>query len=836
MSKFTHRLRSVPLAAAMSGALFLAACESSEQKAERYYQSGLALLEQGDTERALLELRNVFNHDGFHFDARKLYADTLLQKGNTNEAYSQYLRLIEQYPNTPEVRLTMADIAIDRNDWAEAERHGKAAIELDPENTEAKALGVTLEYRQATLERDQDERLRLAALAQQMLAQSRAQGQADNSGLVRIVIDNLANGDNPQAALDAINVALDGNPEALDLNMGKVRILALLGDVASTGDQLKKMVTIFPDNMEIRQLMIRWYLSQRDFEGAEKFLRDIAGDPTGATEGHVNVVQMLQSTKGSAAARTELDLLRTLNAGTENGRFYTVMLASMDFAAGDTDGAIQTVRDTLEGAEPGLQTTRLETLLAEFLNNTGQREEARTIVEKVLSEDTSNVDALKMTASWLIEEDKPGEAILALRTALNQNPRDTQTLTLMAMAHERDGDMDLVGERLSLAVDVSDQAVAESIRYGRFLLAQGRDLVAANVLEDSRERHPTNKELLAMLAEVHIRTTNWDKAREMAQILRETGDQNDRELAAELEFRILQGQNRTDESLQAIQEMSSLNEGDAAAQSARAAVLTIQTQLRSGKPDAARAYLDNALEADPDNPDLQLLDASLNAIGGNLEVAETSYRDLISRFPQSEVPVRLLISVLMTSQREAEADVVLAEGLERMPSNINLLWLKASLLEQRGETDAAIAVYEGLYAQDSRSTVLANNLASLLATHRLDDASLERASVIARRLRGTNVPPFQDTYGWIAYRRGDMEEAVQYLEPAARALGTDPLVQYHLGMAYAGIGRTADAKRQLGLALELAKDSDLPQFSTARATLATLEQIAEPEDTEPQSE
>lgn len=825
MSKLTRRYRLVPLAAAMSGALFLAACESSEEKAERYYQSGLSLLEQGDTERALLELRNVFNHDGFHFDGRKLYADTLLEKGDVTSAYGQYLRLIEQYPNTPDVRMILARIAIDRNDWTEAERHGKAAIDLDPDDLEAKALSLTLAYRQATLDRKQPERRRLAAQAEEMLEQTRAAGLTDNSGLVRIVIDNLANGDNPQAALVAINAALEGNPNALDLNMGKIRILALLGDVPGTGEHLKKMVQIFPENMEIRQMMIRWYLSQRDFDGAEEFLRAIAGNPTGPTEGHVNVVQMLQSTRGAAAARTELDLLRTLNAGTENGRFYTSMLASMDFAAGETEDAIQTVRDALEGAEPGLQTTRLETLLAEMLNNTGQREEAESIVTKVLEEDTSNVAALKMTASWLIEDDKPGEAILALRTALNQNPRDTQALTLMAMAHERDGDMELVGERLSLAVDVSDQAPEESIRYARFLMAQGRDNVAANVLEDSRGRNPNNANLLAMLAEVRIRTSDWDKARELAQIMRELGTAADRERAAELEFRILQGQNRTDESLQAIQGMTSLKEGDEeATQSTRAAVLTIQTQLRSGKPEAARAYLDNAMETDPDNPDLQLLDASLNAISGNLEVAEAGYRDLINRFPKSEVPVRLLISILMTTQREAEANVVLSEGLERMPDSINLLWLKASLLEQNNDTDAAIAVYESLYTRDSRSTVLANNLASLLATHRLDDASLERASTIARRLRGTNVPPFQDTYGWIAYRRGDMEEALQYLEPAARALGTDPLVQYHLGMTYAGLGRTQEAKEQLRRALELAGDSDLPQFATARATLATLDQ------------
>jgi len=63
--------------------------------------------------------------------------------------------------------------------------------------------------------------------------------------------------------------------------------------------------------------------------------------------------------------------------------------------------------------------------------------------------------------------------------------------------------------------------------------------------------------------------------------------------------------------------------------------------------------------------------------------------------------------------------------------------------------------------------VVANNLASLLTAHRTDDASLDRAYRIARRLRGIDVPAFQDTYGWIAHRRGDYAEALDYLRPAA---------------------------------------------------------------------
>jgi cellulose synthase operon protein C len=106
--------------------------------------------------------------------------------------------------------------------------------------------------------------------------------------------------------------------------------------------------------------------------------------------------------------------------------------------------------------------------------------------------------------------------------------------------------------------------------------------------------------------------------------------------------------------------------------------------------------------------------------------------------------------------------------------------------------------------------IIANNLASLISTYRTDEQSLERAWNIARRLRGLERPEFQDTYGWIALRRGEVEEALGHLEPAAAALTRDPLVQFHLGMAYARAERLDEADAQLQRAIDIAGPGRYP--------------------------
>ena len=118
--------------------------------------------------------------------------------------------------------------------------------------------------------------------------------------------------------------------------------------------------------------------------------------------------------------------------------------------------------------------------------------------------------------------------------------------------------------------------------------------------------------------------------------------------------------------------------------------------------------------------------------------------------------------------------------------------------------------------------MVANNLASLITAHHDDAASLARAEAIARRLRGSDVPAFQDTYGWIAFRRGNTDEALAHLEPAAKGLPQDALTQYHLGLLYAKLGRADDAKRQFTAALAVAGDAALPQMVDAQKQLDAL--------------
>ena len=797
-------------------AFSLTACESDKDKAERYYQSGLALLEVGDVDRALVEFRNVFKYDSFHLQARQLYADTQLARGEVSEAYSQYLRLIEQYPDTLAVRVTLAGIAISRGDWEEAERHGTAAIALAPGQPDVQILKAALDYRTATVAVDVAGKADAAARAAAGLALL-----PDNQVARRILIDAALQSADPQTALPLLEAAIAREPNVIEFHILTVRLLQQAGDVAATGAALEVMFKLFADNEEVRAALIGWYMSQQDFDGAEAILRELAGAATDAVEGHVVLVQFLRTARDDATALAELDRLIAANTGTPNADLYRALKAGIDFEAGQQDLAIAALQDILTTTAPSDQTRRIKLVLAQMLTVTDNPVGARALVEEVIAEDTTNVEALKMRAVWLIADDQPDAAIADLRAALSQAPRDASVLTLMAEAHERAGSPELAGERLAMAVEVSNSAPDTALRYARFLLRDGRNQAAESVLLDARRATPDNLDVLAQLADLWLPAQNWARVQELLDNLAAIDSDPARDMARSLQAAMLIGQNRTEDSLAFLESQG----GD----DTNSIAMIVMTQVRSGQLDAARATLNTALAAAPGDVGLRLLDASIDAIAGDLEQAETTLRAIVTEDPAAEEPVKMLYRLLVSTGRADAAAAVIDAGLASQPGAPTLNLLKAGLLEQDGDIDGAIAIYEALYARDSSNVIFANNLASMIATHRDDAASLERAFAVARRLRGLEVPAFQDTYGWIEYRRGNFAEALPDLQAAALGLPDDPLVQFHLGMTYAALNRPADAAPALSRALELAGDSPLSQFQTARDTLANLPEANLPE-------
>ena len=789
---------------------FLSGCESSEQKAEKHFQSALALLEQGDEERAIVEFKNVFKLNIKHRAARQAYAELQKRRGNLREAIGQYLRLADQYPDDVEAYREISEMYATVGNWREMKTYLATGRELAPDDNVLKALQIVYDY--------QD---RLDAGDTQALEQTVSQARAllgempDYIMLRQVVIDDDIKNKRFEKARKELDEAIQYAPNDRSLYVVRLSVLSALGDSSAIESQLKAMIAQFPEDTSSRDTLIRWYVSQGQLDDAESYLREAVVLGGGQTSDYLSLLSFLTEFRGQDAASAELD--KIIAQGNAPLPLYGLQ-AGYRYDAGDHEGAISQLTELVNSAKPSSDSRKLKIALSQMQIENGNEQAGRALIDEVLQEDSANVEALKIKATWLIRDDRVGDAILALRTALEQAPEDPDVMTLLARAHERDGNMDLMGEMLSLALDASNKAPAESIRYARFLLNQGKTSTAEGILVDALRLSPDNVELLNELGAVYVAWPDWPRASQVQQTLARIGTPVATNYANTLKNQILQGQKKTDEAVAFLEKL--VNDGSAGF---GAHLEIVRSYITAGDIESAKKYGSDLLAEEPDNLEFKYLNAAVSAAIGEPEAAARQYREILDQDP-SLTPVWVaLFRVLSEAGHKDQAAAAIEQALAARPGDPTLQWVKAGVLEADGDIQGAIEIYEKMYDQDSDNMVIANNLASLLTTYSQEPESVKRASAIARRLRASEFAPYQDTYGWIAFLRGDLDEAVKALEPAASVMVEDPMVQYHLARVYDALKRPKDALERFTKAVNLAGDQDdRPYVAEARARIDAL--------------
>jgi Flp pilus assembly protein TadD len=414
------------------------------------------------------------------------------------------------------------------------------------------------------------------------------------------------------------------------------------------------------------------------------------------------------------------------------------------------------------------------------------------------------------------------EALVNLRIALDTAPEDIQVMNLMHEAYVRLGDSNLAREYLALAVETSGNAPEPSLRYARLLIAEERYLPAEDVLLPALRQAPGNVELLSLLGQVYLQLEDIPRATQVIETLNRLDTEQSRNTANGLQAALLNQQAGTEEAMAYLEGLANSENA-----SIRDQLVLMRARLQVGETDAALAIAEELAAENPDSLGIKQALANAQAANGDLAAAEATLGEITAAAPQAHQPWLQRVRIARRQGEAEKADALIDEALAATNRHPNVMWAKASVLERGGDIDGAIAIYEELYAQNPGAVIVANNLASLLATYKDDAESLERAWTVGRRLRDIDNPATQDTYGWLLFRRGAFEEALPYLENAAARLD-DPIVQVHLGFVYAELGRNEEALSQMQKAVDLAGPADTRErIEAARAEIARLRNLSE---------
>jgi tetratricopeptide (TPR) repeat protein len=232
-------------------------------------------------------------------------------------------------------------------------------------------------------------------------------------------------------------------------------------------------------------------------------------------------------------------------------------------------------------------------------------------------------------------------------------------------------------------------------------------------------------------------------------------------------------------------------------------IAMIRLEVAQKQTDRARRRLETLVSMRPGHLYGHGLLAEVLTLSGLQEQAVVHFREATRINPTWITPWTSWANLSMVRGQPDEAVRILHEAVAANEGSEELYLLMASILSSQGQIDESIIAYEAVLRINPQNRLSANNLASLLADHKGDTASLERAFTLSRGFeKDAPHPLFLDTLGWVHLKMGHQDHALRLLRQAISKAPDLPALNYHLGLALHRAGERGEAKRYLSKAVK----------------------------------
>jgi tetratricopeptide (TPR) repeat protein len=769
--------------------LAMAACQSDEEKLAEHMSRGDAYLEDEAFEEAIIEYRNVLqidpNYAQAHFQLSKAY----FKVEKPREGSWELRETVRLDPENATARIQLAQLLLYAKELDEALTDLEQAIAIDPNRVEAYAVkGKVLEAQGRS-----EEALEAYAKAVEIAP--------EEGGAVLLYADALAQrGDRENA--ERWFIKLTEVDPAFRSYYAYAVFLLRSHDESRQGDieGIYKRGIAAAEPVEIPRAytaLAGYYYSHDRMDEAVATLKE----GIEKADDKLDLIYTLARfyTAQGEVQKADALIVQATTTKPDEARPYLILSAYRD-RNGDLDGALEAARKAVE-VEPDNEAARLRE--AEVVIEIGVKEkqeeqiqEGRRLVEDLLEKEPDNPGGLLIKAKVDLFEKKLDDAVAALRSAISSRPEWAQAHFVLGTALAMKGDQTGARSELARALEID-----ASLLQARRVLAQVHAGLRENeyAVEEGRRylrERPDDVQLRILVAQSLLRMGKGEEAeRELAAIPEE--DRN-----AEVHYaygRIRLGQDDLAASREHLMRALELLPGNYDILN----TLYILDQ-REGRVAESIERIDGAIEADPQNSRLYLLQGNVALAQGRGEDAEASFEKAIDLAPDDLRAYENLARYYASTGRLQEAIDTYEAAVAVRPEAAQLYHLLGVLYELGGQKEKAISNYEAAIRRAPNLGEAKNNLAYLFAD---SGKNLDRALDLAQEAKALlpDSPNAADTLGWVLYQRGVPAAAISYLKEAEA--GTEPgsptlgVVRYHLALAYEKNGDSKEAVETLERAL-----------------------------------
>jgi tetratricopeptide (TPR) repeat protein len=431
---------------------------------------------------------------------------------------------------------------------------------------------------------------------------------------------------------------------------------------------------------------------------------------------------------------------------------------------------------------------------------TGNKQAAVDHLDAVMKSDPAGFEKTAFELASVLQRDGKSEFFYDVLDALAmKNPRQAvvyfvQSLLAMEMKNN------------VLAEKKVQQALAIQPDWDRALIFQAQIAVfsgdlnkAKTLLKNASLKYPENEKLKKLLAQVLIKATEYEAAGEIYQgIVLANPKDVESQIALALVYLQLNRDGKAEDIFKQLLDQPEWKD---------------QASFYLGKIEEKREHTQNALtwfEKVTDGP--LVFESAISAVSllvkdKRFDEADARLELLSSQFPKQKLRIILMRAGLYGQQEQYEkAFNLLTEALVEQPDQRDLLYTRALMAERINKPDILEADLKKVLDKNPDDAEALNALGYSLLDNANRYADAEKYLQHALKLQ-PNEAVIMDSFGWLQFKQGKLEQALDYLE-RAYAKQQESEIAAHLAEVLWALGRKEEARKIFTKAVKKAPEDE----------------------------
>ncbi len=736
-------------------AVFFLGCGSSEEKRTKFLERGQTLFEAGDYGKAMLEFKNAMQIDPEFAETYYWLAECELREQNPRKSYALLNKAVELDPDYVDAQAALAYLLNLAGQPDKAKEKVSLALSKDPQHARARLLKYLMAFREGDI-----------AGAQKGLRQLIDEGERKSEACMGLATLMVTQG-RTEAAETVLKGCLEADEKNTTLLGALYRVYAKAEDLTRAEQVLKQLIGYYPEENEHVLNLVRFYVGSKQRQKAEETLLKLIADNPEEGEFRASLAAFYD---GQQQREKAVKVLKEGISELRDEAALHLLLGRIYERSDQVDLALDTYRRFVEAHPLKPEAVTARNRIARIYVARNKIEEAMTELNTILEDNPKDGEAHFLRGRLYLAQGKGLDAVGDFRTVVQENPEDAAAHDYLARAHMVNDEKALAmdswkkavkldpsyneGLQLLLSVLARDKAYEDAVgllekvvdqvpdnllalsRLGDFYLARGDLEKAEETWERLQEKAPESPEGFVKMSFVHVKREDAAAAEEALDkaLALQPGNVNILERVALLQMALKKPEKA----------LAKCREQIEAAPDAEPAIRLLMSRIHATrknydaaereirrvfdlKPDAAAPYVmlgnlyaqqgkidegieefKEALEREPEAPQLKMTIATLYLIKADNDRALTWYERIVAAHPDFIPGLNSLAYMYADrypSVENLDRGMALLAKIPEEKKNAHILDTQGWLEYRRGNYTEAVAILERAKAADESPIV-----------------------------------------------------------------------------------------------------------------------------------